>query len=107
MKMKGGKMVNDCRPKNRVKEERERVLERLTKPVEEETIDEAVRVNENGNVYLVSFTWRGQVYDDQTVLPRSQKTNQTRGHSGFWRRSILDVWFRDLTCFQDNLENQC
>ena len=33
MKMKGGKMVNDCRPKNRVKEERERVLERLTKPV--------------------------------------------------------------------------
>ena len=53
MKMKGGKMVNDCRPKNRVKEERERVLERLTKPVEEETIDEAVRVNENGNVYLV------------------------------------------------------
>ena len=27
MKMKGGKMVNDCRPKNRVKEEREKVLE--------------------------------------------------------------------------------
>ena len=26
MKMKGGKMVNDCRPKNRVKEERERFL---------------------------------------------------------------------------------
>ena len=40
MKMKGGKMVNDCRPKNRVKEEREKVLAGLTKPVEEETIDE-------------------------------------------------------------------
>ena len=55
MKMKGGKMVNDCRPKNRVKEERKGSCG-LTKPVEEETIDEAVRVNENGNVYLVKLS---------------------------------------------------
>ena len=73
MKMKGGKMVNDCRPKNRVKEERERVLERLTKPVEEETIDEAVRVNENGNVYLVSFTWRAKFMMIKLFFPEVRK----------------------------------
>ena len=73
MKMKGGKMVNDCRPKNRVKEERERVLERLTKPVEEETIDEAVRVNENGNVYLVSFTWRAKFMMMKMFFPEVRK----------------------------------
>ena len=39
MKMKGGKMVNDCRPKNEeVQSERERVLTGLTK--KEETIEE-------------------------------------------------------------------
>ena len=73
MKMKGGKMVNDCRPKNRVKEERERVLERLTKPVEEEVIDEAVRVNENGNVYLVSFTWRAKFMMIKLFFPEIRK----------------------------------
>ena len=73
MKMKGGKMVNDCRPKNRVKEERERVLGRLTKPVEEETIDEAVRVNENGNVYLVSFTWRAKFMMIKLFFPEVRK----------------------------------
>ena len=75
MKMKGGKMVNDCRPKNRVKEERERVLERLTNstPVEEETIDEAVRVNENGNVYLVSFTWRAKFMMIKLFFPEVRK----------------------------------
>ena len=73
MKMKGGKMVNDCRPKNRVKEERERVLERLTKPVEEEVIDEAVRVNENGNVYLVSFTWRAKFMMIKLFFPEVRK----------------------------------
>ena len=73
MKMKGGKMVNDCRPKNRVKEEREKVLAGLTKPVEEETIDEAVRVNENGNVYLVSFTWRAKFMMIKLFFPEIRK----------------------------------
>ena len=45
-----------------VSRKREKVLAGLTKPVEEETIDEAVRVNENGNVYLVSHL--EELHDD-------------------------------------------
>ena len=76
MKMKGGKMVNDCRPKNRVKEERERVLERLSNPspqIEEDVLDEATRVNENGNVYLVSFSWRGKFMMIKLFFPELKK----------------------------------
>ena len=75
MKMKGGKMVNDCRPKNRVKEEvqseRERVFAGLTK--KEETIEEATRINENGNVYLVSFSWRAKFMMIKLFFPEVRK----------------------------------
>jgi len=59
----------------KMSEERERVLERLTNPtpVEEETIDEAVRVNENGNVYLVSFTWRAKFMMIKLFFPEIRK----------------------------------
>ena len=59
----------------KMSEERERVLERLTNPtpVEEETIDEAVRVNENGNVYLVSFTWRAKFMMMKMFFPEVRK----------------------------------
>ena len=76
MKMKGGKMVNDCRPKNRVKEERERVLERLSNPspqIEEDVLDEATRINENGNVYLVSFSWRARFMMIKLFFPELKK----------------------------------
>ena len=61
--------------KAKMKEERERVIERLTNstPVEEETIDEAVRVNENGNVYLVSFTWRAKFMMIKLFFPEVRK----------------------------------
>ena len=71
MKMKGGKMVNDCRPKNEeVQSERERVLAGLTK---EETIEEATRINENGNVYLVSFSWRAKFMMIKLFFPEVRK----------------------------------
>ena len=59
----------------KMSEERERVLERLTNPtpVEEEVIDEAVRVNENGNVYLVSFTWRAKFMMMKMFFPEVRK----------------------------------
>jgi len=59
----------------KMSEERERVLERLTNPtpVEEESIDEAVRVNENGNVYLVSFTWRAKFMMMKMFFPEVRK----------------------------------
>ena len=59
--------------KAKMKEERERVLQGLTKPVEEEVIDEAVRVNENGNVYLVSFTWRAKFMMIKLFFPEIRK----------------------------------
>ena len=71
MKMKGGKMVNDCRPKNEeVQSEKERVLAGLTK---EETIEEATRINENGNVYLVSFSWRAKFMMIKLFFPEVRK----------------------------------
>ena len=59
----------------KMSEERERVLERLTNPtpVEEEAINEAVRVNENGNVYLVSFTWRAKFMMMKMFFPEVRK----------------------------------
>jgi len=72
MKKKGGKMVNDCRPKNEeVQSERERVLAGLTK--KEETIEEATRINENGNVYLVSFSWRAKFMMIKLFFPEVRK----------------------------------
>ena len=89
--MKGGKMVNDCRPKNRVKEEREKVLVGLTKPVEEETIDEAVRVNENGNVYLVDKASPGEakfmmikLFFPEIRKPTRQEVTTASGESLSW-----------------------
>ena len=77
MKMKGGKMVNDCRPKNEeVQSERERVLERLSNPspqIEEDVLDEATRINENGNVYLVSFSWRAKFMMIKLFFPEVRK----------------------------------
>ena len=71
MKMKGGKLVNDCRPKNEeVQSERERVLAGLT---QEETIEEATRINENGNVYLVSFSWRAKFMMIKLFFPEVRK----------------------------------
>ena len=55
----------------KMSEERERVLAGLTK--KEETIDEAVRVNENGNVYLVSFTWRAKFMMMKMFFPEVRK----------------------------------
>jgi len=50
--------------------ERERVLEGLTK---KETIDEATRINENGNVYLVSFSWRAKFMMIKLFFPEIRK----------------------------------
>jgi len=55
----------------KMSEERERVLAGLNK--KDETIDEAVRVNENGNVYLVSFTWRAKFMMMKMFFPEVRK----------------------------------
>ena len=75
MKTMFGKRYPNCVKKEEVEvvDEKTRVLERLTKPVEEETIDEAVRVNENGNVYLVSFTWRAKFMMIKLFFPEVRK----------------------------------
>ncbi len=75
MKTMFGKRYPNCVKKEEVEvvDEKTRVLERLTKSVEEETIDEAVRVNENGNVYLVSFTWRAKFMMIKLFFPEVRK----------------------------------
>ena len=55
----------------KMSEERERVLAGLTK--KEETIEEATRINENGNVYLVSFTWRAKFMMIKLFFPEVRK----------------------------------
>ena len=55
----------------KMSEERERVIAGLTN--KEENIDEAVRVNENGNVYLVSFTWRAKFMMIKLFFPEVRK----------------------------------
>ena len=75
MKTMFGKRYPNCVKKEEVEvvDEKTRVFERLSKPVEEETIDEAVRVNENGNVYLVSFTWRAKFMMIKLFFPEVRK----------------------------------
>ena len=77
MKTMFGKRYPNCVKKEEVEvvDEKTRVLERLTNPtpVEEESIDEAVRVNENGNVYLVSFTWRAKFMMMKMFFPEVRK----------------------------------
>ncbi len=77
MKTMFGKRYPNCVKKEEVEvvDEKTRVLERLTNSssVEEETIDEAVRVNENGNVYLVSFTWRAKFMMMKMFFPEVRK----------------------------------
>ena len=77
MKKKGGRMVPNCVPKNEeVKSERQRVLERLSNPspqIEEDVLDEATRINENGNVYLVSFSWRAKFMMIKLFFPEVRK----------------------------------
>ena len=59
MKKKGGKMVPNCVPKGSLKEE---------------TIEEATRVPaQNGNVYLVGFTWRGKYMMMKIFFPEVRK----------------------------------
>jgi hypothetical protein len=72
MKTMFGKRYPNCVKKEEfeVVDEKTRVLEGLTK---EETIDEAVRVNENGNVYLVSFTWRAKFMMIKLFFPEIRK----------------------------------
>ena len=72
MKTMFGKRYPNCVKKEEVEvvDEKTRVLEGLTK---EETIDEAVRVNENGNVYLVSFTWRAKFMMIKLFFPEIRK----------------------------------
>ena len=55
----------------KMSEERERVLAGLTK--KEETIEEATRINENGNVYLVSFSWRAKFMMIKLFFPEVRK----------------------------------
>ena len=77
MKTMFGKRYPNCVKKEEVEvvDEKTRVLERLTNSssVEEESIDEAVRVNENGNVYLVSFTWRAKFMMMKMFFPEVRK----------------------------------
>jgi len=72
MKTMFGKRYPNCVKKEEVEvvDEKTRVLERLNK---EEIIDEAVRVNENGNVYLVSFTWRAKFMMMKMFFPEIRK----------------------------------
>ena len=55
----------------KMSEEKERVLAGLTK--KEETIEEATRINENGNVYLVSFSWRAKFMMIKLFFPEVRK----------------------------------
>ena len=73
MKTMFGKRYPNCVKKEEVEvvDEKTRVLEGLTK--KEETIDETVRVNENGNVYLVSFTWRAKFMMMKMFFPEVRK----------------------------------
>jgi hypothetical protein len=62
--------------KSGVSEERERVLERLSNPSphhDEDVLDEATRINENGNVYLVNFSWRGKFMMIKLFFPEVKK----------------------------------
>ena len=55
----------------KMSEEKERVLAGLAK--KEETIEESTRINENGNVYLVSFTWRAKFMMIKLFFPEVRK----------------------------------
>ncbi len=77
MKTMFGKRYPNCVKKEEVEvvDEKTRVFERLanSSSVKEESIDEAVRVNENGNVYLVSFTWRAKFMMMKMFFPEVKK----------------------------------
>jgi hypothetical protein len=77
MKTMFGKRYPNCVKKEEVEvvDEKNRVLEKLSNPtaVEEESIEESTRINENGNVYLVSFSWRGKFMMIKLFFPEVKK----------------------------------
>lgn len=77
MKTMFGKRYPNCVKKEEVEvvDEKNRVLEKLSNPtaVEEESIEESTRINENGNVYLVNFSWRGKFMMIKLFFPEVKK----------------------------------
>ena len=75
MKKKGNRMVPNCVPKNSVKEQ---VFEKLKGETQlEETIEESTRVPaQNGNVYLVGFTWKGKYMMMRLFFPEVKRPSR-------------------------------
>ena len=73
MKKKGNRMVPNCVPKGSVKEE---IFEKLRQD-KKDTIEEATRIPaQNGNIYMVTFMWRGKLFYLKVFFPEVSRPNR-------------------------------
>ena len=77
-KKKGGKEVPDCKKEEVEISERDRVIQALGGEVEEvEQLDEErARVTQNGNIYIVGFTWMGKYMMMKLFFPEVHRPSK-------------------------------